>query len=430
VITSPFHRLLRLGGLVGRVGVSLAGEGIRSLGADEGTRAARRRDLLVRNAVRVVETLGELKGAAMKVGQMLSLHEAVLPPEVAAVLRGLQRQAPRLPFEIVGYELDSALPDWRRLFREIEPEAFAAASIGQVHRATLADGRAVVVKVQYPLIAEVIEADLDNLRLILETLFALVSEADFEPVWGEVRDRLREELDYLHEAESARRLAALHAEVPEIVVPAVIEEATSRRVITLERVGGLDADAACAPGVDQALRDRWGRTLFEFLLRGLYRHRLLHADPNLANFAFLPDGRLAVYDFGCVKEVPERLASGYAALSRAVLAGRAAEVPPLLAALGVRRAGGEAVGEDLIAPYAALLGDVFRAAPPYRFGEDDAVYRRLFELGWSDLGEASDLVFPHDLVFVNRTVGGHFGNLCRLRAEGPWREILLDYVEE
>ncbi|HRU08580.1 MAG TPA: AarF/ABC1/UbiB kinase family protein [Thermoanaerobaculia bacterium] len=430
MITSPLRRLLRLGGLVGRIGVSLAGEGLRGLAGDEAARAARRRELLVRNAARIVETLGELKGAAMKVGQMLSLHEAALPPEVTAVLRGLQREAPRLPFEIVGYELDAALPGWRQLFREIEPEAFAAASIGQVHRATLADGRPVVVKVQYPLIAEVIEADLDNLRLLLETLFALVSETDFEPVWNEVRDRLREEIDYRHEAENARRLAALHAAVPEIVVPAVIAEASARRVITCERVEGLSADEACADGMGQAERDRWGRTLFEFLLRGLFRHRLLHADPNLANFAFLPGGRLAVYDFGCVKEVPPALAHGYAALTRAVLAGHVEEIPPLLAELGVCRSGGEAVGEELVRPYAALFAEAFRPAPPYRFGEDDSVYRRLFSLGWENLDATSDIVFPADLLFVNRTVGGHFGNLSRLRAAGPWREILRDYVAE
>jgi predicted unusual protein kinase regulating ubiquinone biosynthesis (AarF/ABC1/UbiB family) len=425
---SPLLRFAKLGGLVGRVGVSVASQQLLNLGRSAENRRQATSQNLVDNALRIVATLGELKGAAMKVGQMLSLHETLLPPEVAAVLRTLQREAPRIPFEVVGYELDSALPRWRQIFATIEPEAFAAASIGQVHRATLADGRQVAVKIQYPLIDQIVEADLGNLRRVMQALFGLFSTADFEPVWGEVRDRLREELDYLHEASMVRRMAELHRDVPSVVIPAVIDEATTHNVLTLEYLEGIAPDAACSERYDQELRDRWGQALFELLLRGLFAHRLLHADPNLANFAFRADGRIVVFDFGCVKEIPEPIAAGYRDLSRATLAGRAAEIPEVLRAMGVCSEKGEPVAVEVVEPYLELFAELLREAPPYRFGDDGSVYKRLMDLGWDNLGTASTLRFPRDVVFIDRALAGHFGNLNRLHAAGPWRALVERYV--
>ncbi|MGE5233185.1 MAG: ABC1 kinase family protein [Acidobacteriota bacterium] len=424
-LTAPLRRLLKLGGLVGRVGASVATQAAIGFAGPASAREARRRETLAKNAARIVSTLGELKGAAMKVGQMLSLHEGLLPHEVTEALRALQREAPRIPFEVVAYELDSALPEWRKVFRHLEPEAFAAASIGQVHRGELHDGRAVAVKVQYPLIDRILEADLGNLRLLLETLFALVSAADFEPIWLEVRDRLREEVDYQREAATIERARSLYAGDESVVIPALVPEASARRVLTTEYEGGLAPDAACSPAADQALRDRWGQVLFGFVLRGLFEHRSVHADPNLSNFAFRRDGRVVVYDWGCVKEVPDAVASGYARLARAALAGEVEAVPGVLRDLGVFRDEGEALEAAVVRPYVELFGGVFRAAPPYRFGEDETFYPRLVELGWSNASDVSSLQLPHDVVFIDRALAGLFGNLVRLRASGPWRERLL-----
>jgi len=428
VTSSPVERLLRLGGLVGRVGVSLAGRHLADLARPADSRARARSENLVRNAARIVATLGELKGAAMKVGQMLSLHEAVLPPEVAAVLRSLQQEAPRIPFDVVREELAVELPGWERTFREIEPEAFAAASIGQVHRGVLRDGRRVAVKVQYPLMDRIVAADLGNLKLVLRTLFSLLTEADFDAIWRELRDRLGEELDYLHEAENLRRLAELHRGVAEVVIPAVIPEATSRRVLTMEYVTGISPDEACSSRHPQELKNRWGEALLAFLLRGLLRHRVLHADPNLANFAFRPDGAVVVYDFGCVKRVPPAISRGYREVARAVLDGRHEDVPAILAAMGVTRANGEAVA---LAPLAGVLDGmaaVFRTAPPFCFTGAGAIYRRIFDLDAGHLDAAADLRFPPDVVFIDRAIAGHFGNLARLDATGDWRGILASFT--
>ena len=145
------------------------------------------------------------------------------------------------------------------------------------------------MKIQYPGIAEIIEADLVNLRRLLKSLFALFTDADFAPIWGEVRDRLREELDYVNEAENLMRMAELWAGSDQVVIPGVIDAASSRRVLTMEYVAGYTPDEACDDARPQALRDRWGAVLFDFVLRGLFEHRMIHADPNLANFSFLAD---------------------------------------------------------------------------------------------------------------------------------------------
>ena len=429
--SSPLARLLRLGSLVGRVGASVAVEQLFSLVLSGPSRQAHQLANLVLNAERIVRELGQLKGAAMKVGQMLSLQDSLLPPEVTGVLAALQRQAPPIPFGVVQRALDAEPPGWRNTVARLDPQAIAAASIGQVHRGVLADGRPVAVKIQYPGIAEIIEADLVNLRRLLQSLFALFTDADFGPVWEEVRDRLREELDYVNEADNLRRMAALWAGSEQVVIPGVIDAASSRRVLTMDYVAGYTVNEACdqrtRPDDErrmQALRDRWGAVLFDFMLRGLFEHRLIHADPNLSNFSFLADGRVVVYDFGCVKSVPPNIANGYRALARAALAGRRSEVPALLAAMGVCMASGAPVSAGLIAPALDLVFKVLDAERPYRFGYDDQLLRQIIDNNLIHFGEAKDIRFPHDIVFINRTAAGHYGNLSRLRAAEPWRQMV------
>ncbi|MCK5376040.1 MAG: AarF/ABC1/UbiB kinase family protein, partial [Acidobacteria bacterium] len=236
MITSALRRFVKLGGLAGRVGASVVGNQVLDVARSGPAKQIKKTENLVRNAMRIVETLGEMKGAAMKVGQMLSLHEGMLPPEVAEILRGLQKEAPRVPAEVMRYEIEGALENYDELFESLDLEAFAAASIGQVHRGQLRDGREVAVKIQYPLIDEIVKADLKNLKTLLRALLALVTEVEFEPVWAELRDRLLEELDYTHEAENIRRMTELHQDVPEIVIPKVVDEATTRNVLTMEYV--------------------------------------------------------------------------------------------------------------------------------------------------------------------------------------------------
>jgi predicted unusual protein kinase regulating ubiquinone biosynthesis (AarF/ABC1/UbiB family) len=428
--TSALKRLIKIGGLMGRVGVSVAGSRLLELGRSDDARRTRRTETMMRNAQRIVETLGQMKGGAMKLGQMLSLHDGLLPPEVTQILRALQQEAPKVPAEVMELEVRGALPEFDRLFRSMEPEAFAAASIGQVHRARLADGSPVAVKIQYPLIDEIIRADLKNMRVLLQSLFHLVSDADFDPIWKEVRERLMEELDYTREAAHSKELTALYADMPQVVIPRVVDQATTNRVLTMERIEGIPPAEACSDRYDAEIKGRWGVNLFEFVLRGLLRHRVLHADPNLANFAFREDGSIVVYDHGCIKRVPAGLARGYARLMRTAIEGRPTDVPGILESIGVHREDGSLLEQELVQPYYELFAEVVRGSPPYVFGENEALYERLMELGFANWSEAADIRFPEDIVFVDRALSGHFGNLCRLRARGPWRELVDRYTAE
>ena len=428
MITSAVRRFVKLSGLAGRVGASVVGNQVLDAARSGPSKQIKKTENLVRNAMRIAETLGEMKGAAMKVGQMLSLHEGMLPPEVAEVLRGLQREAPRVPAEVMEFEIRGSLENYDDLFEELDFEAFAAASIGQVHLGRLRDGREVAVKIQYPLIDEIVKADLKNLKTLLRALLGLITDLDFEPIWTELRDRLLEELDYTHEASNIRRMAAFHAKVPEIIIPEVVEEATTRNVLTMEYVGGITPTEACSGEFDEETRNRWGVVLAEFLMRGLMEHRFLHADPNLANFAFREDGRVVVYDFGCVKQVPEELAAGYAELLTVAAEGGGEEVAAVMRRMGMHMKGGEPLPPDAIDPYVEIFGEILRAEPPYTFGDDEDLYSRIFDLGFANMEYSKDMVFPEDAIFIHRSLGGHFGNLSRLRATGPWRELVFRYA--
>jgi predicted unusual protein kinase regulating ubiquinone biosynthesis (AarF/ABC1/UbiB family) len=430
-ITSPLRRFIKLGGLMGRVGTSVAANRALDFARSDTAKQIRTTENLIKNALRIVETLGEMKGAAMKVGQMLSLHEGLLPAEVAEILRALQQEAPRVPSEVMRFEVEGSLGGKiEELFSHFDEEAFAAASIGQVHLAQLHDGRPVAVKVQYPAIDQIIRADLGNMRRLFQTIFSMVTEVDFEPIWIEVRDRLLEELDYEHEAANMRRMAELHRDVPEVVIPRVIDERSSDRILTMELTEGIPPDEACSSRYSQELKDLWGRRLFELQMRGIFEHRIVHADPNLANFAFLEDGRIVVYDFGCVKAVPDAICEGFARLFLVVHEERLEEVPRLLLEMGVYKEGESPtpLPLELTTPYVAIFSEILRDQPPYRFGDDPEFYDRLIELGMANWSSSMDIAFPEDLIFINRSLSGHLGNLARLHAAGPWGEIIHRYA--
>ena len=426
---SPIGRMARLGGLAGRVGASMVSARIRGMGRSEAEREQQRMEALLKNAGRVVDTLGELKGAAMKVGQMLSLHEGLVPPEVAEVLQPLQGQTPSVPFEEMEAEIRRQLPNFDELFESLEPEAFAAASIGQVHRGRLRDGRDVAVKIQYPDIERIVKADLTNLRRLFQSLFALVSEAEFEPMWDEMRTVLLQELDYGHEAANVSKMHALHADVPEIVIPAVVDEASARGVLTMEFCAGIPLSEAATEEYARPLRDKWGQALFKLQFRGLFEHGLLHADPNAGNFAFREDGTMVLYDHGCLKPIPDELREGYAHLLLAGSDKQLKRMPEILFDMGILDEAGGPVGRDLTDPYVEIFSEVFREEPPYRFGEDETVYERMVELGFETWSDQMDVRFPQQIIFIQRTLSGHFGNLSKLGAIGPWRSLARGYAE-
>ena len=429
LVTSAVGRLFKLGGVATQVGMSLAAQQATSFFFSDPIAQARKTEKFVLNAMRVTEALGELKGAAMKVGQMLSVHEGLMPPEVNAVLRSLQKDAPKVPFERMEAVLRAELPDYDELFDLLEPEPIAAASIGQVYHGHLRDGREVAVKVQYPDIDQVVRSDLKNLKKLFSSLIAMVAEVEFDEIWEELKERLLEELDYNHEAGNIERMAALHADIPEVLVPGVIRAASSQRVLTMEYVPGISPDEACSDKYEQPLKDLWGARLMEFVIRGLLEHRFLHADPNFANYAFREDGCLIVYDHGCMKEIPEPLAHQYGRVLATLMEGDLEALPTRLYEMGIyKRKANRPIPRKVLDPLAkeamAIVGP-----EPFRFSSESEIYEIVFDVKGQYLREMTDVGLPPDMVMVNRSLGGLFGNLCRLEARGRWREMLASYVD-
>lgn len=422
--TSPLARLLRLGTLATQVSASLAAGQAMNYWLSDPIANARRSERFARNALRASEALGELKGAAMKVGQMLSAQEGLLPPEVCRVLRSLQRDAPPVPYEQIQAVLERSLPQGLDTFADLSRKPIAAASIGQVYRGTLRDGRDVVVKVQYPGIDQVIKADLNTLKKLFGSLLGMITEIEFEPLWQELRERLLEELDYRREAQNLCRMRALYADDPEILIPAVVPEVSGTHVLVMEYLPGISPQQACSDRYAQRLRNRWGERLMCFTMQGLLKHRFLHADPNFGNFAFREDGRLIVYDHGCVKSVRADIACGCAAILNTALRQDLGAMPARLKDLGVwDRRNNREVSRAVIDPLAAQVMRIVNGTP-YPFSAEDDLYRILLDRNGQYLTELAKLELPAELIFVNRTLSGLYGNLCQLRATGDWGAVL------
>lgn len=262
-------------------------------------------------AKKAAQALGQLRGIAAKVGQMASYVDGVVPEGKSDAyekwMKKLRDQAPRSSSTAIATLIQEELgAGVETLFSEWESEAVASASIGQVHRARLPDGRSVAVKVQHPGIGSAIESDLKSAGLIEGTLGLVAGTRKFnsKAVLEEIRARFREELRYDLEAERQTRFRNMFAEIPEIIVPEVITELSSGRVLTTEWMSGVDFDAACAASVDE--RRAWAETLWHFVYRSNLMGGLFNADPHPGNYIFQSAGRIAFIDFGCVQPIPRQ----------------------------------------------------------------------------------------------------------------------------
>jgi predicted unusual protein kinase regulating ubiquinone biosynthesis (AarF/ABC1/UbiB family) len=331
-----FRRSLRLASLpaahAGRTAVGLG----RRLGGRPAELVAA--EVQARTAAQLFGTLGELKGGAMKLGQALSAMEALLPAELAApygdALTRLQEAAPAMPLSLLEAVLVGDLgADWRERFAAFDEVPVAAASIGQVHRATWHDGTPVAVKTQYPGAADALTADIGQLDRVAPLARLGAPMVDVRQLFGQLRQRLVDELDYEAEAAAQRSFAEVFADDPDIVVPGVVE--ARPRVLVTEWIGGTPLAEVIRTGT-ASQRDGVGLRLLRLFLSSPERVGRIHGDPHPGNFRRLPDGRLAVLDFGSTEAVP---AGWPPALGRLLATGRDRDGDTLLF---------EAVGAGLI----------------------------------------------------------------------------------
>src|SRR5918992_1796736 len=258
-------------------------------------------------AEQIFDVLGQMKGAAMKVGQVASfIDTGAFPPEfqerIQAKLAELRDAAPRVSFERMRKVIEDDLGEGlSTVFAEFEEEAVAAASIGQVYRARLHDERQVAVKVQYPGVAQAVRADLQNLGLIMRVAKRIAPGMDTKAMTREIRERLTDELDYEHEAQSHRAFARAWRGHPFIYVPPVVTSLSGEHVLVSEWVDGAGFEEVRE--LDRATRDRFGEIVFRFFFGSLYRHGHFSGDPHPGNYKLMDDGRVVFIDFGMTKRV-------------------------------------------------------------------------------------------------------------------------------
>jgi predicted unusual protein kinase regulating ubiquinone biosynthesis (AarF/ABC1/UbiB family) len=309
---SRLGRSARFGMRAGLEGARFAGAKAGGVVRSKDRRKERMDDVALGSAERLVETLGGMKGAAMKLGQLASFIDTdYLPDEYRELyqekLGALRTSAPPMPWEKVRKVLDREYDEpYEELFERIEPDAMAAASIGQVHRGLLHDGREVAVKIQYPGIDAAIRADLSNAGMILRLSKALAPGLDAKAVAAELRERVLEELDYEHEAQNQRSFARAYRGHPFICVPDVITRLSRSRVLVTELVEGMNFDQV--KGLEQEQRNRFAEIVFRFYLGSIYQLNHFNADAHPGNYVLLENGKVAFLDFGMTKRLdPEQI---------------------------------------------------------------------------------------------------------------------------
>jgi predicted unusual protein kinase regulating ubiquinone biosynthesis (AarF/ABC1/UbiB family) len=336
--TGRVRRTARIGRVAASQAVRQAGTKAANVArTDEGAaKALEKRQ--IETAQQIVTALGTMKGAAMKLGQVMSFLDVGLVPEeyreeFQRKLGELRDAAPKVRFEdmqkVIEEELEEPVSE---VFSHFDPEPIAAASIGQVYRATLHDGRDVAVKVQYPGVAGAVRADMQNLGLILRLMKRVAPGIDVGAIADEVRKRINEELDYELEAQNQRALSRIYRGHPFIVVPPVVTRLSRERVLVTEFVEGTGFEEH--KGLPQADRDRIGEVIFRFYMGCLYRHRQFSGDPHPGNYKLLADGRLAFLDFGLFKRMDAPEVELELACQRAVVEDDRAALHRLLAEAG------------------------------------------------------------------------------------------------
>jgi predicted unusual protein kinase regulating ubiquinone biosynthesis (AarF/ABC1/UbiB family) len=433
--TSRLARTAKFGGLVAGQSARWAGTQVanRLRTDEEAEQADAKRALAL--ADELVTQLGQMKGAAMKLGQVLSTVDFELVPEgereaFKAKLAALRDDAPQVPFErmrkVLVDDLGGSLEEH---FARFDATPVAAASIGQVYRAELHDGRDVAVKVQYPGVAEAVETDLRNAAVLLPLVKRLAPGLDAKAILGELRDRIGEELDYELEAQHHRRVARAFRDHPFIMVPAVVTSMSTRRVLITEFVDGQGFEAV--KHLPEAQRDRFAEICFRFFYGLLRRERIAAGDPHPGNYLLARDGRVCFLDFGLVRRMDADYLAQERELARAVIAGDAGEVHRHLSELGYLPDPGSFAPERVLGQLAAAGEWYFNRG----FRRLDPEYvRASMEQGGSPASEYFEEMrrqtIPPQALLLRRMEGLLFSVLGELRAGADWGTLALEYIAE
>ncbi len=421
--SSRLGRLARLGQMATGVAGNMLMAGARQLAQGKRPKLS---DLLLTpaNALKITQQLAQMRGAAMKVGQLISMDAGdLLPPEMAAILARLRSDAQPMPQRQVHAVLTANWgAKWQQRFEPFSFTPIAAASIGQVHRTKTLDGRDLAIKIQYPGVRKSISSDVNNVASLLRISGLLPKTLDIAPLLAEAKRQLREEADYQAEGAHLQRFAALLADAPEFVVPELHTDLTTKNVLAMSFVGGVPIESMLhAP---QAERDRIVSLLVSLLFRELFEFGLMQTDPNFANYQYdTKSKQLILLDFGATRSFAPSFGQGYRQLMVAAIAGDRAAMTQAAMVIGYF--------DDRTLPrhQTSVLDMMQMALEPLRhkgnfdFGTTDMV-KRLRETGMA-LGLDRDFwhIPPIDTLFLHRKLGGLYLLAARLKARVNVRHL-------
>lgn len=423
------RRMARTSGAVGGIAARVAGERFLGIRTDRNAHAGDLKALL-----------GGLKGPLMKVAQFLTTVPNALPPEYAQELAALQANAPPMGWAFVRRRMSSELgPAWQSKFASFGQEAAAAASLGQVHRATLPDGRLVACKLQYPDMASVVEADLRQLKLAMG-IFARMDDAiQHDDVYVELCDRLREELDYGREAAQMRLYNRMLAPVPEVRTPSPVEGYCTRRLLTMSWLDGRPILERLAEEPPQEERNAYATALFKAWYLPFYRYGVIHGDPHLGNYQVRqpseegPAG-INLLDFGAIRVFPPAFLRGVIMLYEALRdedRDKAAEAYRIWGFTNLSKEKMEVLGLWARFLHEPLLDDRVR---PIQEVDDPDFGRKVAAEVHAGLKRTGGVKPPREFVLVDRGAVGLGSAFMRLRAELNWhrlfQELIADFNEQ
>lgn len=422
---SRFSRMVRLAS--GVAGGMLA-EGSRQLAQGNRPKAS---DLILTpaNARRVADQLANLRGAAMKVGQLLSMDAGdVLPPQFTEVLARLRSDAQSMPVkQVVAVLEENWGKDWETKVYQFAFDPVASASIGQVHEAISLKGKRLAIKLQYPGVRKSINSDVDNVATLLRISRLVPPQLEIGPLLAEAKTQLHEEADYLREASYLTRYRELLADAPQFVLPEVASELTTENILAMSFVEGQPIESL--QGATRVARERAMSLLMELLFRELFEFKMVQTDPNFANYQYCYQSKqLILLDFGATRTYSDEIVEAYRNLFRAAIAQDRDALFVSARAIGYFQ-------EEMSQDQRESLLDLFMMATeparhpgPYDFSESDLT-SRLSEAGMTlSMEKGYWHTPPADALFLHRKLGGMFMLAARLQARVDVRSLLQVYL--
>jgi predicted unusual protein kinase regulating ubiquinone biosynthesis (AarF/ABC1/UbiB family) len=427
VPSGRLSRLINLGGMAAAIAGRTAVDGLSQIAQGKRPDIA---DLLLTpaNALRFTERLSHMRGAAMKLGQMLSMDPGILlPPPLADILSAVREEAKPMPVHQLRRVLEKEWgAGWEARFSTFDMRPIAAASIGQVHRAVLKDGRELAIKVQYPGVKASIDSDINNVAAMLRMPGLLPRSMDLAPLMQEAKRQLHEEADYVAEAQKLVKYRKMLAGSECFVFPETIAELSTGQVLAMTYLEGKPLERLTY--AQQDVRDRVALELIDLTLRELFEFGFMQTDPNLANYRWQPEtGKIVLLDFGAARAIAPKLQKDFRALLNAALADDHSETKKAMQTIGYFGSGTPARHQTLIMEMFKTAMAPIRQETPFDFSRSDLL-ERLRDMGLA-IGNERELshVPPAETLFLHRKIGGIYMIAAKLKARVELRPIVEKY---